>query len=501
MSDLRRPNILFIITDQQFAGAMSCAGNKDLKTPGMDSLAESGTRFERAYCAQSLCVPSRTSIFTGRMPHENGVTVNCIERDTVCLPMMGTIFNEAGYDTGYFGKWHIALPFGNENAHGFQVAEETVQSQDKRVPEACARFIRRERDKPFIAVASFVNPHDICQFARGEELPQGAIPPLPEPERCPELPPNFQIPEHEPDILRTVQAQSTWVYPTINWRPEQWRQYRWAYYRLIEMVDGHICRLLKALKESGKEENTLVVFTSDHGDGHGAHRWSQKQALYEEPTRVPLIASLKGVTPGGRVDAEHLVSTGLDILPTLCDFAGMKPSVELAGRSIMAPASGGEVQDWRDHLVVETTLYSAAAKDRVAGRMLRSNTHKYIVYAEGELHEQLFDLANDPGETDNLAVKPECNLVLESHRRMLIAWCRRTRDPFLELLPGILNGFTLDDVDSKERWFAGDGPEKARNAIGWLKRITGKMGSELAPEDFQKYALSEVLREEPDIGR
>ena len=182
-----RPNILFIITDQQFSDAMSCSGNYELHTPAMDSLASNGVSFTKAYCSNPLCVPSRTSMFTGRMPHRTGVMMNMLtKKNSVTVPMLGKTMSGSGYDCGYFGKWHLAIPTEQVKLHGFPAPKHTVEGSPKRDPktaEDCVKFVKKKREKPFFAVASFVNPHDICEWARGEVGPEGPIQETPPPAR------------------------------------------------------------------------------------------------------------------------------------------------------------------------------------------------------------------------------------------------------------------------------------------------------------------------------
>ena len=118
-------------------------------------------------------------------------------------------------------------------------------------------------------------------------------------------------------------SQPTRAHPTQGWGETEWRQYRWAYARLIEKMDAEVGRVMDALKSAGLREQTLVVYTSDHGDGDASHHWNQKMVLYEEAVRVPLIVSWPGHTPAGKVDDARLVSMGLDLLPTFCQFAGV----------------------------------------------------------------------------------------------------------------------------------------------------------------------------------
>ncbi|PTS92409.1 sulfatase, partial [Pedobacter sp. HMWF019] len=139
-----KPNVLLIITDQQTADAMSSAGNKDLHTPAMDKLAQNGVRFTKAYCAQPLCTPSRTAIFSGKMPFETGFVGNAPEKDGQwpdSLLMMGKILKDGGYQTGYVGKWHLPVPAGKVSQHGFEYIQNTnfLDYNDGATPSYCAR--------------------------------------------------------------------------------------------------------------------------------------------------------------------------------------------------------------------------------------------------------------------------------------------------------------------------------------------------------------------------
>ena len=197
-----------------------------------------------------------------------------------------------------------------------------------------------------------------------------------------------------------------------NWTEEDWRLHRWAYARLTERVDGQIGQVLAALREAGLENDTLVVFTSDHGDMDSAHRLEHKSVCYDEASRVPLIVSHKGVTKPGLVDREHLVSTTLDLIPTLCDFAGIAIPKELTGRSLRALAQGQSPASWRKGLVTECRM----------ARMVRTARFKYVVYSQGERREQLIDMEKDPGEMQNLAADPAYAQVLAEHRKYLVHW-------------------------------------------------------------------------------
>ncbi len=432
----RRPNLLIIITDQQFAEAMSCRiGGKYLKTPNMDSLAASGTSFTRAYCPNPLCVPSRTSMFTGRYPVETGVETNdTTPIDAQRFPCMGTIFKRAGYATGFFGKWHMPFREAAHDVHGFEIVN-AKKIDDAAKAAATAEFIQAKRDAPFLAVASFLNPHNICEWARGQELPDGSVGAPPALDQCPPLRPNHAPSRNEGDIdaLMRRSYQATPMFPVGNFDEKKWREYLWGYYRMIERVDARIGRVLEALRAARVEENTVVVFLADHGDCQGSHRWNQKTVLFEEAARVPCIVSYKGVTKPGAVST-RLVHTGIDLIPTLCDYTGAAPGGPLPGLSLKDTANGKPGKDPRDFVVVSNKMVQGAEVDgrlpTPDGRMLCSQRYKYWIYSEGSRRESLFDLEKDPGETVNLAADPEYKGILQHHRTMLKGWCGKYGDSF-----------------------------------------------------------------------
>lgn len=446
----KRPNILWIMTDQQPADALSCAGNTHLHTPAMDSLAANGVRFDLSYCTNPICVPSRTTMMTGHMSHETGVMFN-MNSFKVLQDSLGTHMKQAGYDTAYIGKWHIPMDSADAEWHGFDLMMEgTKEFNDRHFPKHVNDFLRKKHDQPFFLVASLVNPHDICEFARklsgfpqeDTELWNGPVPPTPPPDQCPELPANFEIPENEPEIIREHQTWLSSAYPSRNWDEGQWRQYRWGLNRLTERVDSEIDKILNTLRSEGLDQNTIVVLVSDHGDGNAEHRWNQKTLLYDSVARVPLIVSGPGIAVPGRVDQTHLVSTGLDLFPTFCDYAQIEPPQDLTGTSLR-PLLEGRPVEWRDAVVSECDLHRRYGQSGgVEGRMLRTARYKYIVYSSGKFREQLFDMQKDSGETKNLAVDPTYQSVLNDHRRRLAEQIQKTGDRFV--VPEIpYDGWTL----------------------------------------------------------
>ncbi|MCY3682772.1 MAG: sulfatase-like hydrolase/transferase, partial [Gemmatimonadetes bacterium] len=219
------------------------------------------------------------------------------------------------------------------------------------------------------------------------------------------------------------------VYPTIEYTEDDWRRLRFLYYRLCEKVDAEIGVLLNGLRDLGLEEDTYIVFTSDHGDGHGAHNWNQKTSLYEEVINIPFIISHKGVTQPGGVNDTHLVSLGLDLLPTLCDIGGASAPEDLDGLSLRSLAEGNTSGEWRDDLVVETIIdLGSGPGGSGASRAVLTDHYKYSAFPIGRHREQLIDLQNDPGEMVNLAVNSRFKNELDDHRRRLRDWCEKTND-------------------------------------------------------------------------
>jgi len=440
-----RPNILFIMTDQQSATMMSCTPNKWLKTPVMDKLAASGIRFERAYACNPVCVPNRFSLQTALMPSAIGMGRNedsaqAAVTEAMVANSLGRVFRDAGYETVYGGKVHLPKKMKGVQELGYR---NLTGNSRQELADACVEFIKGRHTKPFLLFASFINPHDICYMAINDFNRTNGQDPMGNVDsktcegvldrarktgdmsafveaHCPALPANHAVPPGEPECITTefLGSRPFRAFIREKWTEEQWRLHRWAYCRLTEMVDREMGTVLDALRQSGLEENTLIVFTSDHGDMDSAHKMEHKSVLYEESVRVPFVMSYKGVIPRGAVDDEHLISNGLDLLPTLCDYAGIEVPKGLPGRSVRELAEGKELEDWRNFVVAESQ----------AGRMLRTDRFKYCIYKSGANREMLIDLEKDPGEMNNLAGVSEYKDVLSRHRRLLRNWVEKTGD-------------------------------------------------------------------------
>lgn len=425
-----RPNILLILTDQQSATMMSCAGNPWLQTPAMDSLAATGMRFDRAYSTNPVSIPSRFSLMTGRMPSEIGLRscdvspVESIAQD-IRDGGVGWLVRSAGYETVYGGKVH--LPLMKPEDIGFETICEDERDD---LAETCADYVSREHEKPFFLCASFINPHDICYLAirdfaesdhekaliaRGQVETATLDAALVRPEgideaeffrsHCPPLPPNHEPQVDEPEAIRRhLESAPFKKKARERYRDEDWRLHRWAYARLTEKVDAQIGRVLDALRAGGNADNTVVIFTSDHGDHDSAHKLEHKTIFYDEACRIPLIVSQPGISAVGI--CPELTSNGLDLLPTVCDYAGVQPPTGLLGRSLRPLAEGRPSPFLHEFLPMENQI----------GRAVVTRKSKYMRYDEGAHREQLMNLEADPGETRNAIGDPACAEDLDASR-------------------------------------------------------------------------------------
>jgi arylsulfatase A-like enzyme len=420
-----RPNIIYIFTDQQTASALSCAGNNELKTPNIDRLAKEGIRFNNAYCSSPLSTPSRASMFTGVVSSNTQMFVNGSELDKHIRPKtLGVLLKSNGYDCAYGGKWHVSKEFSNSDEWGFRVFN---KADDKLLVKSSVDYLNEKHDKPFFMVASFTNPHNICEYARGEAMPNASIVHS-KLSDCPQLPGNFGIPLLEPDAIRAEQKENSKLYPSMNFTDNDWRMYRDTYYRLVESVDKQIGEIISTLEKNNLMNNTIIIFSSDHGDGTGAHKWNQKSVLYEEVVNVPLIVRLPGAKNAGQVKSQ-LVNNGLDFFATVCDYSETKMPAERLGKSLRPILEQKDFKKDLHPFVVTETLFD---RGTTYGWMVRTQKFKYIVYSKGVLREQLFDMHKDRAEMHNLAYENEFKSEIVKFRKELELWKKQNKTNYKE---------------------------------------------------------------------
>ena len=422
----RQANLLFLCSDQHQAAATGCYGHHQALTPHIDEIASEGIRFERAYCQAPVCVPSRGSIITGDYPSRHGARIlsDPLPEGTRTI---AHFFGDQGYATGAIGKMHFV---DESRRHGFahRVNAATYQSRltrseinafrqdqgagggttgspsamperlfrDTFYSEEAVRFLRENRDRPFCLWASFFMPHTpLVPHQRFWDLYDGV---------------QLDLPDRSPNALETgfhghlVRARERGWYQQTD---EQLHDAIRGYYGNVSQMDANVGRVFDTLRELGLDRNTVVVYTSDHGEMAGAHRMWTKHNMYEQSVRVPLIIRTPDRLGGG--SAQQQIVEQADLFPTLAELCGFDPPSGIDGRSI-APAVRGE--DHRSREFAYSEYYFCrrvfTADDRFVGRppilMVRTNRWK-LNYLSWERSE-LFDLENDPGEFRNAIDDP-----------------------------------------------------------------------------------------------
>ncbi|MBO5193656.1 MAG: sulfatase-like hydrolase/transferase, partial [Bacteroidales bacterium] len=207
---------------------------------------------------------------------------------------------------------------------------------------------------------------------------------------------------------------------------------RFAYYRLCEAVDAEIGKIVDEIDRQNLWKDTVVIFASDHGDGHGAHQWNQKTALYEEVNNVPFIVCVPGGRNAGKV-SEALVNSCIDLMPSICDWTGAEMPAGRHGRSFRSYAEKGA--EGPEYIVTETNFNQTSG---TFGWMVRSARYKYVLYDKGQYREMLYDMSSDRGEMTNLAVEARYADIVREHRAVLRQWIEehsRFRSRHLKFIP------------------------------------------------------------------
>jgi len=446
-----KPNLLFLFTDEQRADTMAAYGNRRIRTPHLDALARDSTVFERAYVTQPVCTPSRSSIMTGLYPHTSGCTANNIPLPE-SVPTLVELLDDREYTCGYHGKWHLGdeifpqhgfadwisiedgyrkyyRPNQDRSAHcsyyhwllaqGFTPSSGEPdfaafgRGESARFPapyskpdflaRTASRFIRENRDRPFALFVNYLEPHMPFFGPYDDMYAPDAI----------DLPANFDTPPHpdEPLKCRLLRERYAKGFGEQELATEAgWRRLIANYWGLVSLVDESVGRILASLTDCGLDNNTIVVFTSDHGDMMGSHRLLAKTVMYEEAVRVPLLMRAPGL---GAARVEAPVSQ-IDLVPTLLDLMGRPPADGLPGRSLR-PVLERREGPAEDHVFIEwngrdgeeqyrrQSDYNADAA-RIAGSPVRS-----VVSPDGwKLNlsvadkSELYNLNDDPLERTNL---------------------------------------------------------------------------------------------------
>ena len=394
---------------------MSCTGNSWLKTPSMDRIAEKGLRFTKCYTTNPVCVPARYSLMTGKMPSAIGMKYNSLVgvdpwSEEERKEALGAVLKNSGYSCWYGGKVHLPWDVQPE-ALGYTVYADGPSGEREDLGPKTAQIIRDEHRAPWFITASFINPHDICHHAINElgssELSRKirannaietaavnkALSSFDE-KTCPPLAENHLPQEDEPEAIQWLIENRPFRKAARElWGERDWKRHRWVYHRLTESVDADIAPIIQALDETGGWDNTIVMFTSDHGDHDGSHKLEHKTALYREAAEVPFIIA----DPRGRTHETEAtpVSNGLDIYATICDYAGVPLPSKRDGCSLKNLLRQGEDLQ-REEVPIECEVGSAIV----------NRDYFYARYDFGVYREQLYNLKDDPFQTRNHAGDP-----------------------------------------------------------------------------------------------
>ncbi len=441
-SAAERPNILLLVSDDQRPDTICALGNEVIQTPNLDELVRCGTTFTRATCAHPLCYPSRAELLTGCTGFRNGTYSQLKLNDGV--PLLPRVLAATGYRTCYVGKWHTAgrpstvgynetdglyaggragegpyADFRGRPATGYRGWQFQTDAGE-RFPEqgigltpnisglmadAAIRLIETKSEQPFFIHVNFAVPHDPRLWPPGYEKMYDAA--------KLSLPANFR-PEH-PFDHGNARGRDEVLLPFPRSEGDV-RQELACYYAVISHLDEQVGRILKALGAAGKRDNTIVVFTSDHGLALGSHGLVGKQNMYEHTINVPLVIAGPGVPAGQKRSAQCYLR---DLFPTLCEVAGIAVP-KMDGRSL-TPAFRGEKAEVHPFIV---------GYFQDSQRMIREGDWKLVWYPNID-RRQLFHVARDPLELDDrIGDREQQDRVFNLHKK-LTDWLAAQRDPLL----------------------------------------------------------------------
>lgn len=437
-----KPNFLIIQCDHLTQRVVGAYGQTQGYTNAIDQIASEGVVFSNAYVGCPLSQPSRAALWSGMMPHQTNVRSNSDEpintRLPENIPTLGSIFSDNGYDAIHFGKTHDmgslrgfkhkapeAKPFSDIN---YPVNNDSFL--DVGTCEDVVAYLSSPPKEPFICVADFLNPHNICGFV-GEKKEGNTKHPITV--QLPELPPNFEVKAWDdlPIPIQYICCTHRRMTQAAHWNTEDYRHYIAAFQYYTQMVSKQIAKTLEALYSTPAGNNTIIVLLSDHGDGMASHRMVTKHiSFYDEMTNVPFIFSGPGIKKQKNPINHLLTQPTTDLLPTLCELANINIPSKKRGISL-APTLRGKKQ-LKTHRYVVSEWHSEYERVITPGRMIRSSGYKYTHYLEGN-GEELYDMRNDPGELINLAKNPKYTKVLIKHRKMLEDYISHTQDDYRNL--------------------------------------------------------------------
>jgi N-acetylglucosamine-6-sulfatase len=423
-----RPNILFVLVDDLRWDDIAVAGHPFVETPNIDRLAREGTRFLNAFAATPLCSPSRATILTGQYAHTNGIIDNTA-RDTAShrLPTFAIPLSAAGYTTGFFGKWHM----GNDDSprpgwtrwvamrgQGEAVDPQLNFDGTRRVvpgyvtdvlTDQVVEFVRGAGAKPFMAFLAhkalhpnIMQANDGTRGAMREGQPEGFVP-APRHVGRYAAPPITRRPNAlQPPVGKKALARAIPGLPPLSPATGTSERDIRARLEMLLGVDESLGRIVAVLDSLGTLDQTMIVFTSDHGYFYGEFGLDQERRLaYEETARIPLLVRYPPLARAGATPSPMVQTT--DFASTILEVAGVKDAEARDGRSIVPLLVGEAPADWRKSLLLEYWTDIVFPRTLTMGyKAVRTEHYTYIHYTELEGMDELYDLRSDPFQLENI---------------------------------------------------------------------------------------------------
>jgi arylsulfatase A-like enzyme len=418
-----RPNILFIMSDDHAAHAISAYGSKINKTPNIDRIAKEGMRFSNCLVVNSICTPSRAAILTGKYSHINGVPV--FNRFDGSQWTVAKDLQKSGYHTGMIGKWHLQsdptgfdkwivlpgqgkyhnpdfiTPDGRKNVKGYVTDIITDMSID---------FIEnRPKDKPFFLMYHHKAPHRPWEPDE-KHAKQFENVKIPEPKTFHDDYKNRSSAAAEAEMRIDKHLTKTDVkmdppagLNALELKSWNYQRYMKDYLACVQSVDDNIGRMLDYLEKSGLSKNTIVIYTSDQGFFLGDHNWYDKRFMYEECLRMPFLIRYPEKIKAGKVNDAMILN--VDFAPTFLEYAGLSAPKEVQGRSIVPLLRGEKPRNWRTSMYYRYYHYPG---DHRVQKHYGVRTERYKLIYFNELKEwELFDLKKDPNEMKSVYGDPK----------------------------------------------------------------------------------------------
>jgi arylsulfatase A-like enzyme len=423
----RQPNLLFVFSDEHRACSMPGEAFNEAYAPNLARFASEGVSFRNCVSNYPVCSPYRAMLLTGRWPYQTGIIDNALQLRPGELSL-GEMFRRAGRHTGYIGKWHLSpgdeggkfIPPGpaRQGFEDWHVWSQTNQHFDTSftfnpdtgekirpkgynctlMTDTALEFISANRNRPWMLTVSWNPPHPSFEDA-----------------------PPAEKQRYDPESLN--------FRPNVGGVTPALRRALQGYYAHISAVDREFGRLLRKLEETGQTENTMVVYTSDHGDMMGSHGFGGKRLPWEESCKVPFLIRYPGVAPAGRTSA-ILLST-IDLYPSLCALAGLRVPDHCVGRDLSEAMRGGSIPSPESVFLMHIEKTNASGGESHPAprfRGVRTARHTYAVADDGRWC--LYDNLEDPYQMRNLIDDPARARLARDLDGAVLDWLKKAEDPF-----------------------------------------------------------------------